>query len=99
MRLFLRTFVVAFAFAALLAGIVLVAHADNGPDVVVGTNGPDKLVGGHGPDVLIGKAGDDRLWLGRGPDEAYCGRGFDVVHNVWSTGNDYIAPSCEVVKT
>jgi Ca2+-binding RTX toxin-like protein len=71
----------------------------NGPDIVRAKGGNDVVAGNHGPDVLKGSGGDDRLWLGRGPDYVNCGPGFDVVHNHWATGRDYIDPSCEEVRT
>lgn len=95
---------VSIIFMVVIASFLMstVAMADDaggtGPDTVYGTPGDDKLGGNQGPDILIGYGGDDRLWGGKGPDTFFCGPGWDVVHQLKDTGNDTIAPSCEVVK-
>lgn len=70
----------------------------NGADTIRGRGGDDRLIGNHGPDIQIGGPGDDRLWGGRGPDIFICGPGTDRVHNRRATGNDFIDPSCEIVR-
>lgn len=70
----------------------------NGVDRIRGRGGDDRLIGNHGPDILIGGPGDDRLWGGRGPDIFICGPGTDRVHNRRATGNDFIDPSCEIMR-
>nr|WP_050385599.1 calcium-binding protein [Bradyrhizobium pachyrhizi] len=49
-----------------LSGMQLVAHGDDGNDVLIGSPGNDTLAGGAGDDVLIGLGGHDSLDGGPG---------------------------------
>jgi Ca2+-binding RTX toxin-like protein len=80
MRLFVRTFLLAFFVIAAVVGIALSAHAAPGCTVINGTSGDDVIYAGNGGHTCIyALAGDDIVHGENGNDVVYGGAGADVI--------------------